>query len=171
MPYGSPSSVRCLRSNCGQGEQNAIQSELRVRKNPRICRTFKSALGRTRTCDLLIRSWFARVRIRPNVSEDLAYLCRLSHFIATLFSSLFSSVLARLQYGCSTASGPREAAGGVCTVSNASFHKSAVGAGSRCRDQPMSLPASPILIDASARSQYARMGAQWPNNPVRLTYI
>jgi hypothetical protein len=70
----------------------------------RICRTFGSALGRTRTCDLLIRSWFARVWIRPNVSEDLAYLCRLRHFIATLFSPLFSSVLVRLQYGCSTLS-------------------------------------------------------------------
>jgi hypothetical protein len=55
-----------------------------------------------RTCDLLIRSWFARVWIRPNVSEDLAYLCGLRHLIATLFSALFSSVLVRLQYGCST---------------------------------------------------------------------
>jgi hypothetical protein len=59
---------------------------------------FSSELGRTRTCDLLIRSWFARVRIHPNVSEDLAYLCRLRHFIATPFSPLFSSVLVRLQY-------------------------------------------------------------------------
>jgi hypothetical protein len=45
-----------------------------------------------------VRSWFARMRVRPNVSEDLAYLCRLRHFIAALFPPLFGSVLVRLQY-------------------------------------------------------------------------
>jgi hypothetical protein len=44
------------------------------------------------------------MRVCPNVSEDLAYLCRLRHFIAALFSPLFGSVLVRLQYGCSTLS-------------------------------------------------------------------
>jgi hypothetical protein len=38
------------------------------------------------------------VRSRPDVSEDLAYLCRLRHFIAAPFPHLFSSVLVRLQY-------------------------------------------------------------------------
>ena len=61
-------------------------------------------LGETRTRDPLIRSWFAPVWIRSNVSGNLAYLRRSRHFNAPLFFPLFSSVLVRLQYGCSTSS-------------------------------------------------------------------
>ncbi len=93
---GSPGGVRVVSKGPG-AEPGHIPF-------PAICRSFGGALGRTRTCDLPIRSWFARMRVRPNVSEDLAYLCRLRHFIAVPFSPLFDSILVRLQYDRSTLS-------------------------------------------------------------------
>jgi hypothetical protein len=75
---------------------------LQRRGELKLCKTFRSALGRTRTCDLLIRSWFARVLVRPSLSKDLTYLGRLRRFMAAAFPFPFGSVLTRLQYGCST---------------------------------------------------------------------
>ena len=45
-----------LRSDCGQKTIRARKKDLPQEQNPAICGVFKGALGRTRTCDLLIRS-------------------------------------------------------------------------------------------------------------------
>ena len=45
-----------LRSDCGQKTIRVRKKDLLQEQNPAICGAFLSALGRTRTCDLLIRS-------------------------------------------------------------------------------------------------------------------
>ena len=61
---------------------------------------FRGALGRTRTCDLLIRSLKTCVITGPSLSADFAYSSWKSDFALRLFSVPFGSVLFLLLPHC-----------------------------------------------------------------------
>jgi hypothetical protein len=64
---------------------------------------FQRADKRTRTADLLITSLLAYVLARPTASGICAQLGGFGPSGAVVLSSVYQRVLARLQYGCSTA--------------------------------------------------------------------
>src|ERR687896_2468948 len=69
------------------------KSERHARQNPRKTRIFCSALGRTRTCELLVRSLNQSVLTGPSLSADLAYSNPESGLALHGYSVPFGSVL------------------------------------------------------------------------------
>ena len=94
------SSDDLLRSNCGQTAARTVVCRYRLKEKPRICRAFRSALGRTRTCDLLIRSLNWQVLLGSSLLANSLHSGRKRGFARCGFSILFGSVLSLLLPHC-----------------------------------------------------------------------
>ena len=97
-------SEHLLRSDCGQKIIRARKKDLPQEQNPAICGAFKGALGRTRTCDLLIRGGRPTARRTSVAGEKGTKRSIYAPLVANLLiaSSKFVVGFASVIFACSS---------------------------------------------------------------------
>src|SRR5919199_6707101 len=93
-------SLSGLLSNLCQKGQAIMPGPFSLLYFPRKCRGFNSALGRTRACDLLIRSLNWQVLLGSSLLANSLYSGRKRSFALCVFPVLFGSVLSLLLPHC-----------------------------------------------------------------------